>query len=103
MARAVPAGDRQWFRLVCRRWSAAGTEVAPGAGDEQLPPGNVTWTYLQDMAASVARVKMMLGVLKSPPILIKRPKGDFKITHETFAKMLSALKLEDREVPVPGG
>ena len=91
VARAVPAGDRLCFLLVCRRWAAAGMAVAPGAGEEQLPPGKVTWTSLLDMAASVARVKMMLGVLKDSPILIMRPKGDFKLTPETFAKMLCAL------------
>ena len=29
-------------------------EVAPGAGEEQLPPGKVTRTPMLDMAASVA-------------------------------------------------
>ena len=26
VARAVPAGDRLWFRLVCKSWAAAGVE-----------------------------------------------------------------------------
>ena len=85
VARAVPAGDRLCFRLVCRRWAAAGKAVAPGAGEEQLSPGKVTRTSLVDMAASVARVEMMLGVLESSPGLIK---GDNKLTTEAFAKSL---------------
>ena len=89
VARAVPAGDRLWFRLVCRRWAAAGMEVAPGAGGEQLPPGKVTRTSLLDMAASMARVEMTLGVLKGSPILVKCP--DDKVTSKTFAEMLSSF------------
>ena len=69
----------------------AAPAAARAAGEEQLPPGKVTWTSLLDMAASVARVKMMLGVLKDSPILIMRPKSDFKLTPETFAKMLCAF------------
>ena len=63
VARAVPAGDRLWFRLVCRRWVAAGAEVAPAAGGKRPPPGEVTRTRGADAAASVARTKMVLGVL----------------------------------------
>jgi len=85
----VPAGDRLCFRLVFRRWAAARKAVAPGAGEEQLPPGKVTRTPMLDMAASVARAKMMLGVLKDSPILIKSP--DIKVTPEGFAKLLCAL------------
>jgi len=92
VARAVPAGDRLCFLLVCRRWAAAGMAVAPGAGEEQLPPGKVTRTSMLDMAASVARVKIVLGVLKGSPILIKGSKGDIKFsatqTPEGFAKSL---------------
>ena len=91
MARAVPAGDRLCFRLVCRRCAAAGMAVAPGAGEEQLPPGKVTRTSLLDMAASVARVTMVLGVLKSSPILIKGSEGDTKVPLERFPKLLCAL------------
>ena len=43
------------------------------------------------MAASVARVKMILGVLKGPPILIKGFEGDTKILPEGFAKSLCAF------------
>ena len=66
VACAVPLGDRLWFRLVCRRWAAAGAAVAQAAGEEQLPPGNVTRTCGADMAASVARAKMVLGALEGP-------------------------------------
>ena len=92
MPRAVPAGDRLCFRLVCRRWAAAGKAVAPGAGEEQLPPGKVMRTSMLDMAASVARAKMMLGVLKDSPILINSPEGDMmKITPEELAMLLCAF------------
>ena len=37
-------------------------KVEPGAGEEQLPPAKVTRTSLLDMAASLARVKIVLGV-----------------------------------------
>ena len=57
VARAVPPGDRLCFRLVCRRWAAAGKAVAPVPGGEKLPPGKVTQTSLPDIAASVARKK----------------------------------------------
>ena len=47
---------------------------------------------MQDMAASVVRMKMMVGVLKGSPILIKGSKGDIKFsatqTPEGFAKSL---------------
>ena len=49
MARAVPAGDRLWFRLVCRRWAAAMTAVVQAVGEEQLLPGKVTRTCGADM------------------------------------------------------
>ena len=58
VVRAVPAGgDRMCFRLVCRRWAAAGKAVAPDAGEEKLPPGKVTRTSMLAIAASVARAK----------------------------------------------
>jgi len=63
VARAVPAGDRLWFRLVCRRWVAAGAEVAPAAGGKRPPPGEVTRTRGAEAAASVARAKIALGAL----------------------------------------
>jgi len=62
VARAVPAGDRLWFRLVCRSWAAAGAAV----GEEPLPPGKVTRTHWADVAASVARAEIALGVLERP-------------------------------------
>ena len=46
-------------------------EVAPGAGEEQLPPGKVTRTNLPDITASVAQVKIVLSVFKGSPILVK--------------------------------
>ena len=46
---------------------------------------------MQDMAASVARIKMMVGVLKSSPILIKSSESDKKILPEGFAKSLCAF------------
>ena len=86
----MPAGDRLWFRLVCRRWAAAGAAVAQVVGEEQLPPGKVTRTCGADMAASVARAKMVLGVLKGSPTLVKNfeSEGDIKVTAEVFARML---------------
>ena len=86
VARAVPPGDRLCFRLVCRRWAAAGKAVAPGAGEEQLPPGKVTRTSMLDMATSVAQVKMVQGVLKGSSILIKSP--NIEVTPNVLAKML---------------
>ena len=86
VARAVPAGDRLWFRLVCRRWAAAGAAVAQAVGEEQLPPGKVTRTSMLDMATSVARVKMVLGVLKGSSILVKSP--NIEVTPIVFAEML---------------
>ena len=67
VARAVPAGDRLWFRLVCRGWAAAGAGVAPAAGEEPLPRGKVTRTRGPDAAASVARVaEVMVGAVEWP-------------------------------------
>ena len=62
VGRAVPAGDRLWFRLVCRRWAAAGAGVAQAAGERMLPRGKVTRTRGADAAASVARAEMVLMV-----------------------------------------
>ena len=59
----MPAGDRLWFRLVCRRWAAAGAGVAQGGG-EGLPRGKVTWAGGADAAASVARAEMVLKCLE---------------------------------------
>ena len=65
VARAVPAGDRLWFCLVCRRWAAAGAEVAPAAWKKALPAGELTRTYGPDTAASVVRAaEVMEGVLE---------------------------------------
>ena len=65
VGRAVPAGDRLWFRQVCRSWAAAGAGAAQGGG-EGLPRGKVTRTRGADAAASVARaetVRRMVMVL----------------------------------------
>ena len=63
VGRAVPAGDRLWFRLVCRSWAAAGAGVAQVDG-EGLPPGKVTRTRGADAAASVARANMVFNCQK---------------------------------------
>ena len=49
VARAVPAGDRLFFRLVCRSWAAAGARVAPAEGERPLPQGKVTRTRMADL------------------------------------------------------
>ena len=67
VARAVPLGDRLWFRLVCRRWAAAGAAVAPAAGEKGLPPWKVTRTRGPDAAANVARAEAALGALAGHP------------------------------------
>ena len=59
----MPAGERLWFRLVCRSWAAAGAGVAQ-VGGEGLPRGKVTRTGMADAAASVARAMMVLEGLK---------------------------------------
>merc|ERR1711903_366433 len=64
VGRAVPAGDRLWFRLVCRSWAAAGAGVAQAAGERELPRGKVTRTRGADAAASVARAEMVRRVLE---------------------------------------
>ena len=75
MARAVPAGDRLWFRLVCRSWAAAGAVVAPAAGKKALPARKVTRTRGPDAAASVARVaEVTVGAVEGP--LQKRFRND---------------------------
>ena len=67
VARAVPAGDGLWFRLVCRKWAAAGAAVAAAPpGEEPLPRGKATRTRGADAAASVARAEAVLGVLEGP-------------------------------------
>ena len=63
MGRAVPAGDRLWFRLACRSWAAAGAGVAQAAGERVLPLGKVTRARGADAAASVARAEMVRRVL----------------------------------------
>ena len=102
VARAVPAGDRLWFRLVCRRWAAAGAAVAQAVGGEQLPPGMVTRTCGADMAASVARAKMVLGVLKGSHILAKvsEPEGDIKVTAKMFTRILCSFSASGGHVAV---
>jgi len=45
VARAVPAGDRLFFQLVCTSWAKAGTEVtAVPPGERPLGPGKATRT-----------------------------------------------------------
>ena len=67
VGRAVPAGDRLWFRLVCQSWAAAGTGAAVVPGEEPLPRGKVTRTRGPDAAASVARVaEAMVGAVEWP-------------------------------------
>ena len=68
VARAVPLGGRLSFRLVCRRWAAAGAAVAPAAGEQGLPAGKVTRMRGPDATASVARANMLLGVLDGPAL-----------------------------------
>ena len=68
VARAVPLGGRLSFRLVCRRWAAAGAAVAPAAGEQGLPAGKVTRMRGPDATASVARANMVLGVLDGPAL-----------------------------------
>ena len=68
VARAVPAGDRLWFRLVCRSWAAAGAGAPPTAGEEPLPPGKVTRTRGPDAAASVARAEMVRSWTLDGPV-----------------------------------
>ena len=46
---------------------------------------------MQDMAASVVRIKMMVGVLKGSPILIKTSEGDTEVPLKGFAELLCAL------------
>ena len=58
----MPAGDRLWFRLVCRSWAAAGAGVAPALGEKPLPRGKVTRMHGPDAAASAARMaEVMVG------------------------------------------
>ena len=77
VARAVPAGDRLWFRLVCRSWAAAGAGVAPAAGEKPLPPVKVTRTRGPYAAASVARLEMVLGFVEGTPMLVEDDEGNF--------------------------
>ena len=49
VARAVPAGDRLFFRLVCRSWAAAGARVAPAEGERPLRQGKVTRTRMANL------------------------------------------------------
>ena len=72
----MPAGDRLWFRLVCRSWAAAGAVAAGVPGEEPLPPGKLTRTRGPDLAASAARAEMVLAVLERSPLRVKGEKGD---------------------------
>ena len=67
VARAVPAGDRLWFRLLCRNWATAGAGVTPAAGEKPLQLGKVTRTRGPDAAASAARMaEVMVGAVEGP-------------------------------------
>ena len=67
VARAVPEGDRLWFRLVCKSWAAAGTGAAVVPGEEPLPRRKVTRTRGPDPAASAACVaEVMVGAVEEP-------------------------------------
>ena len=80
VARAVPAGDRLCFRLVCTSWAKAGAAVAAvPPGEEPLPRGKATRTRGGDAAASVARAEAVLGVLEGPA------RGRFKRTLCAYA------------------
>ena len=68
VARAVPAGDGLWFRLVCRKWAAAGAAVAAVPGEERLLRGKVTRTRGPDAAASAARVAEVMGSAMEEPL-----------------------------------
>ena len=63
VGRAVPAGDRLWFRLACRSWAAAGAGAAQSGG-EGLPPGKVTRTRGANASASVARAEVVFNCLE---------------------------------------
>ena len=63
VGRAVLAGGRLWFRLVCWCWAAVGAEIAQAAG-VHLPQVKVTRARGEDAAASVARAEMVLDCLK---------------------------------------
>ena len=66
VGRAVPAGSRLWFRLVCRKWAAAGyvVEGVPYIRGEFWVCGRpVTRTRAADAAASVARAAMVMRIL----------------------------------------
>ena len=55
------------------------------------------------MAASVARAKMVLGVLEGSPILVKYPLDQnhlLKVTPEIFAKSLSYISARDGHLAV---
>ena len=86
----MPAGDHLWFRLVCRRWAAAGAGVAQGGG-EGLPRGKVTRTRGADAAASVARAEMVRRILpKGQRLAIEFERGICKYAAE--GGCLSVLK-----------
>ena len=97
VARAVPAGDRLWFRLVCRNWAEAGAGAAPPPdpvwGHWLVP---VTRTRPADAAVSVARAEMVLGVLERSPVLMRDWRfsgyGNFHgYSHESFKHDLCRL------------
>ena len=108
MARAVPAGDRLWFRLVCRSWAAAGAGAAGVPGEEPLPPGKLTRTRGPDVAASAARAEMVLAVLERSPLRVKRseksifyyPDPDRTYTSEVFKNIICPSAAEGGHLEV---
>ena len=53
-----------------------------------------------NMTASVARVKMMLGVLKSSPILLKGSKSDKRLPLKSFPILLCRFSAKSRHLAV---
>ena len=100
VARAVPAGDRLWFRLVCRSWAAAGAGVAPAAGEKPLPRGKVTRTRGPDAAANVPRLKRVLGLLEGTPTLVENNDGNFVDAKDCISKYLQNSRLWAPEADV---
>jgi len=100
VARAVPAGDRLWFRLVCRSWAGAGAGAAVVPGEEPLPPGKLTRTRGPDLAASAARAEMVLAVLERSPLRVKGDKGDIFYTSEVFKNIICPSSAEGGHLEV---
>ena len=99
----MPAGDRLWFRLVCRSWAAAGARVPLGTDSSGRPPpaGKTTRTRGADAAASVARAEMVLGVLEGSPARVKHVyKGELSYSPECFKDDLCRFAAEGGHLAV---